>query len=207
MHVCITGAETTLGPTLELLNGPFSGELGVDELMKRRVALRAGWSQTSLGPPPCLLLERLCGSPGLYGAVRVSCSRGERGYSQRWPLSPWRPSLSNLMYIFLRRERWGEADWHTTASSVCAFYNNTSSRCLCQTNEVQAVKGIDWRWNLLDKFCQTQTFRSGFVHVRFMSHEGDSYLINVPFFSDIVISLKFFLSGSHFSQFLLSHTA
>jgi len=71
MCVCITGAATTPGPTPEMLNGPFSGELGVDELMKRRVFLRAGWSQTSLGPPPCLVLGRLCGSAGLYGAVRV----------------------------------------------------------------------------------------------------------------------------------------
>lgn len=110
----------------------------------------------------------LSGSP--WGCKGLFAAGGRVAYSRRWPLSPWRPSLSNLMYIFQRRERWGEADWHTTASSVCAFYNNTSSRCLCQTNEVQAVKGIDSRWNLLDKFSQTLTFGSRFVCAHVTSH-------------------------------------
>lgn len=53
--VCITGAATTLGSTPGWLNSPFSGELGVDELVKRRVALRAGWSQLRWAPTlPCI---------------------------------------------------------------------------------------------------------------------------------------------------------
>lgn len=59
-----------------VIKGPFSGELGVDELMTRG-RLRAGWSQTSSGPPPCLVLERSCGSLGLCGTVRVFRRRGE----------------------------------------------------------------------------------------------------------------------------------
>lgn len=48
------------------------------------------------------------------------------------------------MYIFQRRARWGVVDWHTTGSSVCAFYNNTSSRCL--QNNSDAGGGGDTRW-------------------------------------------------------------
>lgn len=62
MYACLYhwGSNKT-GTSTRVIKGPFSGELGVDELMKRG-RLRAGWSQTLSGPPPCLVLERLCGS-------------------------------------------------------------------------------------------------------------------------------------------------
>lgn len=74
MYACLYhwGSNNSTG----VIKGPFSGELGVDELMKRGRP-RAGWSQTWSGPPPCLVLERLCGSLGLCGTVRVFRRRGE----------------------------------------------------------------------------------------------------------------------------------
>lgn len=90
---------------------------------------RGGWLYELGGPKLCFdphpdLYWRGC--VGLFGAVRVSYS------SLHLALAPFTMKAQFVKVnvdFFQRRQRWGKADWLTTAPALCAIYNNTSSRC------------------------------------------------------------------------------
>lgn len=97
----------------------------------------ASWVVPNFVRTPIL---RRCGYLGLHRAVRVFAAGGRVAFSQHWPLTPWRPSLSGLMYIFQRRARWGEATG-TQQRLLCAPFITIPLPDVCRTIQMQAVEG------------------------------------------------------------------